>query len=257
MPLFDKIIFGPVLSRRLGISLGVNLMPTDQKICTFDCIYCECGWTQDAGITKGQFHSLSDVVIALEKKLNLFYSENKEINSITFAGNGEPTLHPQFSDIIDNVILLRDQYFPKAEISVLSNSTTLPNSDVVNALKKVDKPIMKLDAGSQELYELINKPLTNKKLSDIVSELSLSGLDKMIIQTMFLKGTYNNIYIDNTSDVAVEEWLDNIVAINPLSVMIYSLDRETPAHHLEKVPLSVLGDIVKKLKNKGFNAKAY
>ena len=244
--LFDSIVFGPINSRRLGLSLGINLLPTDSKLCNFDCIYCECGWTDLKSIPKVEFHKREDVKEQLEIVLKKLRSEAKNLNSITFAGNGEPTIHPDFNLIIDDVIELRNHYFPKCKISVLSNSLMLNNSNVTEALKKVDNRILKLDAGTEEAFQLINQPLNKRTLKWVVDQLIKFNGD-LTIQTLFLKGKYKNKNIDNTTDAEVESWLSNLKKIKPKSVMIYSLDRATPAKDLQKIDTEILNTIAKKV----------
>lgn len=253
--LFDSIIFGPVNSRRLGLSLGINLLPLDSKLCNFDCIYCECGWTNLKSIPKVKFHNRKDVKEHLEIILRQLQSEKKILNSITFAGNGEPTLHPDFNLIIDDVIDLRNHYFPECKISVLSNSLMLNNKKVVAALKKVDNRILKLDAGTEELFQLINQPLNKRTLQWVTDQLVKFNGD-LIIQTLFLKGIYKGIYIDNTTKTEIEAWLELIKKIHPKEVMVYSLDRATPANDLQKIDLSVLKKIAKRVESIGIKANA-
>ncbi len=248
--LFDSIIFGPITSRRLGLSLGINLLPTDSKLCNFDCIYCECGWTDLKSAPKVEFHKRDEVKKQLEIILKQLLSEEKKLNSITFAGNGEPTIHPDFNLIIDDVIKLRDHYFPECKISVLSNSLMLSNSKVTEALKKVDNRILKLDAGTEETFQLINQPLNKRTLKWIVEQLIKFNGD-LTIQTLFLKGNYKNKNIDNTTDFEIESWLSNLKKIKPKSVMIYSLDRATPAKDLQKIDNATLNSIAKKVNEIG------
>lgn len=248
--LFDSIIFGPITSRRLGLSLGINLLPTDSKLCNFDCIYCECGWTDLKSAPKVKFHKREDVKNQLETILKQLQSEEKKLNSITFAGNGEPTIHPDFNLIIDDVIKLRDHYFPQCKISVLSNSLMLNNSKVTQALKKVDNRILKLDAGTEETFQLINQPLNKRTLKWVVEQLIKFDGD-LTIQTLFLKGKYKNKNIDNTTDPEIESWLSNLKKIKPKLVMIYSLDRATPAKDLQKIDAATLHAIAKKVEALG------
>ena len=152
---FDEIVFGPIRSRRLGSSLGVNVLPTKGKLCNFDCIYCECGWNKD-GMSDKKFPRLADVKEALQKKLEALSQEGAEVDSITFSGNGEPTLNPDFAAIVDTTVSLRDRFYPSAKISVLSNATMLGREDVFDALRKVDNPILKIDASSDELIATVD-----------------------------------------------------------------------------------------------------
>jgi wyosine [tRNA(Phe)-imidazoG37] synthetase (radical SAM superfamily) len=249
--LFDKIVFGPVKSRRLGISLGINLLPTHTKICSFDCIYCECGFIQKG--QKGDLPSVNEVVDALHAKLKEMKEAGTRPDVITFSGNGEPTLHPEFESIIDNTIKVRDLFFPQTKISVLSNATMLHKPEVVNALNKVDNNILKLDSAVNETMQIIDVP-QNKDLTvdKIVSDLKQFN-GNFILQTMFLKGEINGKQIDNTTDEEINAWLNVIKEINPKQIMIYSIERETPFNTLRKVEKDELERIARKVRKEGFN----
>ncbi|MTI31797.1 radical SAM protein [Xanthovirga aplysinae] len=233
--LFDDVVFGPVQSRRLGTSLGINLISPTAKICNFDCIYCECGWT-DKGNTPIKFVEKSDTLRKLEDKLKATANKLQFIDYITFAGNGEPTLHPQFEKIIVEVSALRNKWMPKAKIAVLSNATTLKKESVLRALEEVDERILKLDAGTEQTFQLLNKPLGRMSLSKIYDDLK-SGLfnGDFKIQSMFLKGTVNGKSVDNTLDSELKEWTEKLIEIKPKEVMLYSIDRDTPVDTLERV----------------------
>ncbi len=254
--LFDKIVFGPVHSRRLGVSLGMNLLPTDHKICSFNCIYCECGWTKVSKIDKFTFPPANIVKQFLEKKLIEMRDNNELPEAISFAGNGEPTLHPEFAEIINNTIELRNQYSPKSKVDVLSNATMLHLPNVVNALKKVDMNILKLDAGTEETYRNINCPLTDITLEKIVAGLK-QFTSNLIIQTLFVRGELNGKIIDNTTETEVNEWLKYLRDIKPDLVMIYPIARATPAKGLEKVSMNELEIIASKVKKFGFKTEVY
>lgn len=249
--LYESIIFGPIKSRRLGISLGINLLALNKKICSFDCIYCECGLTE-VGV-HGKFANKEEVYKSLEEILEGMNKENKELDVITFAGNGEPTLHPDFSEIIDFTIQMRNKYFPKAKISVLSNATTLEKESVVNALMKVDNNILKVDSGINETAVLIDQPTSSKfHIKNIVKGL-LKFNGNFIMQTMFLRGNLNGIQIDNTTEIEVDGWLEIVKETNPKQIMIYSIDRDTPIESLEKVSKEDLTSIAKRAEELGFN----
>jgi wyosine [tRNA(Phe)-imidazoG37] synthetase (radical SAM superfamily) len=254
--LFDEVIFGPVTSRRLGVSLGVNLLPVDYKFCTFDCIYCECGWTNKANIKGSKLPTKEKVKELLMKKLTELREQGINPDAITFAGNGEPTLHPAFADIIDDTIVLRDNYFPNAMISVLSNATMLNREGVFQALKRVDKNILKLDAGTEQMFKLINQPGQNIHFEDIVNRLEAFEGD-LIIQTLFLRGKYNNIEIDNTKPEEVDAWIGKLKRIGPQHVMIYPIDRHTPADNLEKVSFTELLKISEKVEAEGIKVEVF
>lgn len=232
--LFEDVIFGPVHSRRLGLSLGVNLLPMHAKLCSFDCIYCECGWN-DERRGEMRFNTREEVRTRLEEVLKKMVGEQTPPDVITFAGNGEPTLHPDFEQIIDDTIALRDALCPSAKISVLSNATQLHREEVCRALRRIDNNILKLDSAFDHTAQRINKPRSAAyTVAKTVEQLKqFSG--QMILQTMFLRGEYDGERIDNTTPEEVEAWLRLVAEIQPRQVMIYSLDRDTPCQTLEKV----------------------
>ena len=244
--LFDEIIFGPVKSRRLGVSLGINLLPNNSKFCNFNCIYCECGWTKDK-MPKINFHTRSKVKKMLSEKLGEMSGNNEKLDIITFAGNGEPTLHPEFDKIIDDTIEIRNELFPSAEIAVLSNSTMLHKNKVLSALKKIDKNILKLDSADINTIKLLNNPQGHYNLDYIIDNLAEFDGD-FILQTMFVKGKYEGKIVDNTTDDEVNAWLNLVREINPKQVMIYTIARDTPAPDLEKISVEKLEEIAEKLK---------
>ncbi len=244
--LFHDIIFGPISSRRLGYSLGINLLPISSKICTFNCIYCECGWNPDKTLDTG-FNKREDVYNALENRLVEIKENNEPLDVLTFAGNGEPTLHPQFSEIIDDVITLRNKYFPEKKIAVLSNATTLCNKKITTALKKIDLPILKLDSAIENTFRIINKPSDSFNFQDYINNLS-SFKNNIIIQTMFLRGEINGHNVDNTSENELNKWIEVVKKLNPINVMIYSIDREPPAKRLIKIQPEELKKIAEILK---------
>lgn len=248
--LFHEIVFGPVHSRRLGSSLGMNLLPYDGKLCSFDCIYCECGFNKDFR-TKTQLPDRETVKAALEDKLIRLQEENSHIDVITFAGNGEPTLHPEFAGVIDDTICLRDQYYPQAKISVLTNAMHLDKKTVFEALQKVDNPILKLDSVNIDTVRLIDRP--NSPAYSIEKQLEqfkrFGG--NFILQTMFVRGRYADQLIDNTTEEEISGWLEAVKATHPREVMIYTIDRETPSKQLEKVPVNDLREIADRVEALG------
>ncbi len=231
--LYDNIIFGPVRSRRLGLSLGVNLLPIDSKLCSFDCIYCECGWN-DEHPGKRRFNAREDVSAMLDATLEKMVAAGTPPDVITFAGNGEPTLHPDFELIIEDTIALRDKHCPAAKVSVLSNATQIHRDDVRRALLRVDNNILKLDSAYDSTVQLVNKPQGAYTVARTV-ELLKKFEGKLIVQTMFLRGEHLSQRIDNTTEEEVSAWLKLIEEIAPKQVMVYSLDRDTPCQTLEKV----------------------
>lgn len=249
--LYDNIIFGPIRSRRLGLSLGVNLLPIESKLCSFDCIYCECGWN-DEHPGKRRFNSCDDVREMLAQTLERMVAEGTPPDVITFAGNGEPTLHPDFEAIIDDTIVMRDKYCPSAKVSVLSNATQIHREDVRRALLRVDNNILKLDSAFDATVQLMNKPQGKYTVRDTVERLKqFEG--NLIVQTMFLRGEYLGQTVDNTTEEEVSAWLDLIKEIAPKQVMVYSLDRDTPCHTITKVEKDDLRAIAQRVEALGIS----
>ncbi len=252
--LFHSTIFGPIHSRRLGISLGVNLMPNDGKICSFDCVYCEAGYNaQGQGTTGLPPHTT--VKRQLREKLKQMKEAGEGLDVITFSGNGEPTLHPQFKEVVHDVIVLRNQYFPNARVSVLSNATMASNPNVKKALLAVDNNILKLDSAVPSTMRLINQPKSPNIIpAGIIEDLAEYG-GKCIVQTMMLRGEHNGKHIDNTTDAEVEALIDAYKTIKPQEVMIYSIDRKTPEEHLEKVSREELEAIGRRIEAAGIKVQ--
>lgn len=254
--LFQSPIFGPVHSRRLGVSLGINLLPADGKVCSFDCIYCECGFNRDFK-TKSKLPTREEVRNALEERLKDMKANGPAPDVFTFAGNGEPTIHPHFPEIIDDTLKLRDTYFPNAKVSVLSNAAHINRPAVFEALNKVDNNILKLDTVNEEYIRLVDRPVARYSLPEVIKQLKTYN-GNCIIQTMFLKGRYNGKDVNNTSDVFVLPWIAVIKEIAPKQVMIYTIDRETPDHDLSKATHEELDRIVSLLEKEGiFTTASY
>lgn len=254
--LFHETVFGPVMSRRLGVSLGINLLPVDYKYCTFNCIYCECGWTHDKAGGSKELPARNTVRSKLEEKLRIMQKDGQVPDAITFAGNGEPTIHPEFPEIIEDTIHLRDRYFPDTRVTVLSNASMLHREEIFNALKAIDDNIQKLDAGSDKMFQLINQPAGKLKLEKIVEQLGrFSG--NLIIQTLFLRGMHNGYTVDNTTDEEIGQWISHLKKIQPEYVMIYPIDRSTPEQDIEKISFEELSEIAKKVNNEGINTKVF
>lgn len=249
--LFHDIVFGPIKSRRFGESLGINLLPLDNKVCNFNCIYCECGWT-DLKQTKVVYFPFKKIIQAIEKRFIVLSISKQKIDSITFAGNGEPTMNPDFLEIIKVTVELRNKYLPTVKITVLSNAALLR----MEALKLVDNRIMKLDAGSNQLFNEINMPLSHKDIQWYIQKLKMFN-GNVSIQTIFLKGYYNGKYIDNTTSEELNLWLKALTEINPKEVMIYTIDRETPADKLEKISTKTLNSICDLVIANGISANVY
>ena len=246
--LFNSIVYGPIRSRRLGVSLGVNLMPTDAKLCTFDCVYCECGWNQV--VSHPNLPTREQVRDALNSQLSTL---NSQPDVITFSGNGEPTLHPDFLGIIQDTCALRDQYCPNAKVSVLSNSTQLGRVDVVKALLLVDNRILKLDSAIDATMRLIDKPVNDQlTVSKVMEWLSIFDGD-FTLQTCFLRGEYEGKIINNTTAEELAAWYQAVDILHPKQVMIYVIDRATPLQTLSKVPADEMEAIAAPLREKGID----
>lgn len=247
--LFDSIVYGPIRSRRLGVSLGMNLMPTTAKLCTFDCVYCECGWNQP--VSHPALPTRQEVREALASRLGALSPNSLDV--ITFSGNGEPTLHPDFLGIIQDTCALRDQYCPKAKISVLSNSTQLGRPDVVKALSMCDNRILKLDSAIDATMHLIDQPVNpHLTVEQLAQWLSLFDGD-FTLQTCFLRGEYDDQIIDNTTPEELSAWYAMIDRLQPKQVMIYVIDRATPLQTLSKVPAAEMEAIAAPLRAKGID----
>lgn len=243
---FDDIVFGPIFSRRLGSSLGVNILPSKGKLCNFDCIYCECGWNKD-GRSDNRFPYLAEVEAALEAKMSKASADGVPVDSITFSGNGEPTMNPDFPQIVDATLRLRDKYFPSAKVSVLSNAVLVGRTEVAEALMKVDNPIMKIDASSDELIRKMNKPVGPYRLADIIEALKrFEG--NFILQTMFLRSEE----FDTTTPESLSRWMDIVRELRPREVMVYTIDRETPDKTLGKYTVEEMTTFVQPLLDEGF-----
>lgn len=247
--LFTEIVYGPIHSRRLGCSLGMNLMPLNGKICSFNCVYCECGFN-----TQGKYTlpKREEVAKALQIKLEELRAQGITPDVFTFSGNGEPTMHPEFEGIIEDTCQLRDQYFPNAKISVLSNSTQLGKESVVRGLMKADNRILKFDSAFNETMKLIDQPINESYSVEWLTERLCSFKGDLIVQTIFLRGEHDGKTIDNTTAQEVDAWVNALKTIQPKQVMIYAIDRATPVKTLEKVSKEELEQIADKARNAGF-----
>lgn len=242
----EELVFGPIRSRRLGSSLGINLLPRNGKICNFDCIYCECGWNRD-GLEDRVLPTVAEFRRDLTEKLHQCRAEGTPIDSITFAGDGEPTLHPDFAEIVDITIALRDEFYPQARISVLSNATRIGRDEVFQALRKVDNPILKIDAPTDVLAGRINQPQCDYSVSQVVEDLRRFGGD-FVLQTMFLRGPG----FDSSAPEVLEGWMRIVRELRPREIMVYTIDRETPMKGLEKIPAAEMEEMVRPLVEEGF-----
>ena len=243
----EETVFGPIHSRRLGSSLGINLLPRHGKLCTFDCIYCECGWNKD-GRDDRQLPTAAQVRSALEDKLAECLLDGTRIDSITFSGDGEPTLNPEFPRIIDDTLKLRDAYFPSAKVSVLSNATRVHVPEIAAALRRVDNPILKIDAPTDELVARIDRPAPGYSLERVLEALRGFHGD-FVLQTMFLRGPD----FDSSTPEVLQGWMDIVRELRPRKVMVYTIDRPTPAEGLQKFTAAEMRALVRPLLDEGFD----
>lgn len=253
--LFDKIIFGPVYSRRLGVSLGINLLPSNRKVCNFDCIYCECGLTHTADVDDEKMPSREQVKNALFQTLEDMAASDQDPDVITFAGNGEPTIHPDIAGIIEDTIEVKNIFFPDSRIAMLTNSTTIMVPEVREALKMVDKCILKLDSALDSTLQLHNKPGVELNAEELID--SLANLDfDIIIQTMFIKGNIDKRDLDNTTEEELDALLKAYVKIKPSEVQIYTISRDAPdGHDIRKVDPETLHSIAERVKKTGIKTQ--
>ena len=243
--LFHSTIFGPIHSRRLGSSLGINLLPDDGKICSFDCLYCEAGYNAQGTGSTG-LPSRWQVAKDLEAKLAEMRSAGAPLDVITFSGNGEPTLHPDFDGVVDDTIALRDKYYPDVKISVLTNATRIGNPSVAAALRKIDNNIMKLDSAVAATVNAIDRPNPGYDLDKTIELLASFGRQG-IIQTMMCRGEHEGGVIDNTSDVEIEALIEAYRCIAPREIMLYTIDRPTPEVNLRRVSKEELTAIAERI----------
>jgi wyosine [tRNA(Phe)-imidazoG37] synthetase (radical SAM superfamily) len=253
--LFDRIVFGPVNSRRLGVSLGINLLPCGKKVCNFNCIYCECGWSPSIEKEGGFLPTREEIFNALSSRLQEMKVKNLAPGVITYAGNGEPTLHPDFAEIIDDSIMLRNKFFPLAKIAVLSNATTITNPSIRDALLRVDMNILKLDSAFDDTIMKHNQPRVRIKAADLIENL-MHFKGRLIIQTLFIRGKYNGRIIDNTTPEEINAWLEALDRIRPSEVMIYTISRDTPEGGLlRKIPVEELMHIASRVEKLGLKTQ--
>lgn len=252
--LFHSTIYGPIHSRRLGMSLGINLMPNDGKICSFDCLYCEAGFNAQ-GPGKEGVPTREMVKKQLKRKLSEMKQAGQTLDVITFSGNGEPTLHPEFKKVVEDVLRLRTEYFPNAKVSVLSNSTMAGKPAIAEALLKVDNNILKLDSAVPHTFIAINRPVSPNCLPDgVIADLKKFG-GKCVVQTIMIRGEYDGTRFDNTTDEELDALLSAYLEIQPREVMLYSNDRKTPAENLEKVSKEELERIAQRFRDAGIKVQ--
>lgn len=253
--IYPAPIFGPVTSRRLGRSLGVNLLPADGKVCSFDCVYCECGLNVERR-PREDMPTRPRIASALRERLLCMKTAGEQLDAITFSGNGEPTSHPDFEGIVDDVIALRGEFFPAAKVCLLTNSTHLGKDSVFRAVQKIDKACLKLDTVNPDYIRLVDRPQTRYDLAKLIERMKqLSG--RCVIQTMFMKGTVDGVSVDNTGDEYVLPWLETVREIAPSAVDIYTISRETPLKTLQKASTEELDRIVQLVRAAGIDAHAF
>ena len=249
--LFHEIAYGPIHSRRLGTSLGMEIMPLEHKLCTFNCVYCECGWNEE--VNRPQLPTREEIMAALEAKLSALSAQHTALDVITFSGNGEPTLHPEFLGIIEDTCALRDRYCPNAKVSVLSNSTQLGHADVVKALRLCDNRILKLDAATDGMLRRIDMPVNvHLTVETLIGWLAQFDGD-FTLQTCFLRGEHNGKTIDNTTPEELAAWYQAVEFLQPKQIMMYVIDRKTPEEHLLKISREEMERIAAPLVKKGFD----
>lgn len=248
--LFNQIAYGPIHSRRFGCSLGINLMPADVKICTFNCIYCECGF--NTKVHNARIPSRDEIRNALESKLEELKAQGICPDVLTFSGNGEPTLHPDFDSVMDDTIDLRNRYFPQAKVTVLTNSTQLHRPEVIRGLLKADNRLLKFDSAVERTMRLIDQPVSKNFTVVKLIEYLQHFNGNLTIQTIFLRGSYLGNNIDNTTPEEISAWIDALKQIRPKNVMIYAIDRATPVHELEKINKTELECIAGLARKEGF-----
>ncbi|KWW28996.1 MAG: Uncharacterized protein AUK63_1717 [bacterium P3] len=247
----EKTVFGPIHSRRLGNSLGINLLPEEGKLCNFDCIYCECGWNRD-GHGDTRLPSAREVRDKLDAMLRRCAAESIAIDSITFSGDGEPTLNPDFAAIIDDTLRLRDRHYPAAQVSVLTNATRADRPDVAAALRRVDNAIMKIDAPTNALAAVINRPAPGYDVARVVE--SLKAFDgRFVLQTCMLRCSD----YDSTQPAVLDGWMDIVRTLRPRRIMVYTVDRATPRPDIEKLSPDTMRRLVQPLLDEGFQIEIY
>lgn len=244
--LFHSTIFGPIHSRRLGVSLGINLTPNDGKVCTFDCLYCEAGFNSQGTGTTG-LPSREQVATDLEQKLRNMSEGGEPLDVITFSGNGEPTMHPEFEGVIDDTLRLRDKYYPQAKVSVLSNATCLDSESVRRALKRVDNNILKIDSAIPATVKVLDRPVRPSYNVETVIEQIAGMAPECIVQTMLLRGEHDGMIVDNTTETEIAALIEAYRRISPREIMIYSIDRKTPAERLQRVEREELQTIAERI----------
>lgn len=256
--LFENSIVGPIHSRRLGHSLGVNLLPLKHKRCSFDCVYCECGWNKDSENGEIAFATPQQISTLLEARLQELVADNRPVDSFTFAGNGEPTLYPYFPEVVDVVRSMRDKYYPQAVVTLLTNATQLVHPDIFDAVHKLDNPILKLDAGTEQMWQWINRnnPELGCSFEQLTDALIRFGHDG-IIQTLLFDGNNDGHPVSNLTQDEFAAYVQWLKKINPRYVMLYALDRATPEKELRKLSVEELNHYAEIIRKEGIEVKVY
>ena len=261
--LFENAIVGPIHSRRLGSSLGVNLLPLKHKYCSYDCIYCECGWNKESEQGPMEYATPEELQAQLEKRLQQLVAQGIEVDSFTFAGNGEPTLYPEFPAAVDIVIAMRDRYYPHAVTTVLTNATQLMRPEIFSAVQRLDNPVLKLDAGTPAMRDLINRPSQpgdgrpqGCSWDELIDRLRTFG-NHGIIQTLLFDGNSEGHMVSNIIPSEFEPYVELLKSIRPKYVMLYSLDRATPEKALRKLSVDELETYADVIRKEGIEVKVY
>lgn len=230
------ILYGPVNSRRLGKSLGINLMPGAYKLCSFNCVYCHYGWTKKQTVDFGKYARDLPAMDEVVKSVVNALKSTLEFNFLTFSGNGEPTLYPQFAELVEEVVSLRDRYRSEVKIALLSNSTGLAQEKVLHSLSRLDYPVLKLDGGTEEKFNAINRPAREVNFSGIID--SLCSAKDFYVQTVMIEGDPSNVREDD-----LQAYFQKISLIQPKEVHIYSIDRPVPNRDISLVSKERLEEI--------------
>ena len=240
IPLQDSTVYGPIRSRRLGNSLGINVLPVSHKVCSSNCVYCQYGWTLPANTSGERLRRAPELLREIEEAFRHHADAGTPVDCITLAGNGEPTLHPDLEELVLGLKTLRDAYFPQAAVGILTDSTQVTRPRVRQALALLDVRYMKFDAADEATWRRINLPLGDTSFSAMVE--ALRRLPKIMLQSMFIHGSY-----DNTEEAHLRVWIDAVGSINPLSVQVYTIDRGTAAAGILEVPREKLQEIADRL----------
>ena len=240
IPLQESVVYGPLRSRRLGQSLGINLLPVSHKVCSSNCVYCQYGWTRPPGESAERLKRAPILLAEIEERFRQVAEDRIPVDAITLAGNGEPTLHPDLTELVIGITRLRDQFFPGAAVGILTDATQITRPRVREALALLDERYMKFDAADEATWRRINKPLGNTTFEGMLN--ALKAVPDIILQSMFLQGTY-----DNTGEAHLAAWVEAVRVIKPRSVQVYTVDRGTADPGIREVPRETLQEIADRL----------